>query len=240
MEINTETDFAARNEEFIAFASSVAETLAHHPSTPDVASLLSLPLSGGPGQDISTSLATLVGKIGENVSVRRLAVLNTGDDLESVVVGYSHLGGKIATLVQFSGVPVESRDEFTRGMGKDIAMHVAASAPKYVDESEVPAEVIDAEKAIIEKTLASENKPADKIPMIARGKLSKFFEEFCVVKQKFVKEPKLTVTAALDNAQKGVSITSFVRFQLGEGLEKKSDDFAAEVAAQVSQSQPAP
>lgn len=235
VEVNTETDFAAQNSEFINFAAAVAQTLAHH-HVRNLDELLSLPLAGGVGQDIATSLADLVGKIGENVSLRRFRTLEADD--RGVVVGYSHLGGKIATLVQFSDVALESRDELITTTARDIAMHVTANAPRYLTEQDVPQTVLDEEQSIIKRTLESENKPADKIPMISRGKMAKFYEEVCLLKQKFIKDPKITITQLLEEKHKGAQIAGFVRFQLGEGLEKKVDDFAQEVARQVSQSSP--
>ena len=242
VEVNTETDFAAKNSEFLSFAEAVAQTLVQQQS-PGLSQLMEASLSGGSGQSIATSLGDLVGKIGENVTLRRMHLLQSHEDGGTgVVVGYSHLGGKISTLVQFSGVSLEERDEFINGVGRDVAMHIAAAAPLYLSEQDVPADVLAEEQSIIKTTLASEGKPTDKIPMITKGKLAKFYEQVCLIKQKFVKDPKLTISQVLSDKKnnKTIKILAFARFQLGEGLEKKSDDFAEEVARQVSQSNPAP
>ena len=230
VEINSETDFSAKNQEFVEFAQAVAKS-AYVSRCTSLDELKNAPLVGS-SVSVMNALSALIGKIGENIVLRRLQrmdVKHTG-----YVAGYSHMRGKIATLVQFDQVDAGVKEEMF-DFGRELGMHVAAMAPQFVTAAEVPADVVAGEEAIIKKTLAAENKPAEKIPMIAKGKLKKFFAEICIVSQKYVKDPKKTVAEVLNEFDPKIKLVSFVRLELGEGLAKKQDDFAAEVSRQVSQ-----
>ncbi|MCY4380018.1 MAG: translation elongation factor Ts [Proteobacteria bacterium] len=230
IEINSETDFTAKNEVFLNFAHMVAKT-AVLGKINHLDELREAKLHGGSGQKVTEALADLVSKIGENITLRRLKTLETKPD--GLVVGYSHMGGKIATLVEFGHVDPEVRESLAE-FGREIGMHVVAMAPLYLDQSSVPSAVVTSEQEIIHTKLIAENKPQDKIPMIAKGKLAKFFSEVCVLKQKYVKDPQHTVAQVISDFDPKVNLTGFYRFELGDGLEKKADNFADEVARQVS------
>lgn len=231
VEVNCETDFSAKNQAFLDFAQATAKTAFVNQCT-SLDELKNAKLADGSGVTVTEALGALIGKIGENITLRKLHTCDGGGS--GHVAGYSHMGGKIATLVEFQQVDSGSKEELV-DFGREIGMHVVAMAPQYLDDSDVPADVVSAEEDIIKKALAGENKPADRIPMIAKGKLSKFFSEVCLVKQKYVRDPKITVADALKNFDPKIKLTGFVRLELGEGLEKKSDDFASEVARQVAQ-----
>lgn len=222
VELNSETDFSAKNEEFQAFAEAVTKT-ALSSKAASVDELKAATLEGS-SNNVGDALTALIAKVGENMTLRRVATL-TADS--GVVVPYSHMGGKICTLVKLEGVEGDKAVE----LGKNIAMHAAASAPKFLKNSEVPADVVAQEEEIARKKLEEEGKPADKIEMILKGQIAKFFKEICLVDQPFIKEPKKSVSAFLKESGTGAEVASFVRFQLGEGVEKAEDNFAAEVAA---------
>lgn len=219
VEVNCETDFVARNEDFVAFAKRLAElAAAKHPA--DVAALSALPLDGG---TVETVRQALVQKIGENLSIRRFRRFQTAGRVAS----YVHGGGRIGVLVEFDG-----GDE---SLGKDIAMHIAASGapgatrPVAVSRNEVPADLIAKERAIFAQQAAESGKPADIVAKMVEGRVAKFLSEVTLLGQPFVKNPDETVEKVLKAKQ--ASVKAFAMFVVGEGLEKKKDDFAAEVAA---------
>lgn len=211
IEVNCETDFVAKNDDFIAFINQVAE-LATEKNPADVAALNELPLSDGTVESIR---AALVGKIGENISIRRFERFETADQLAS----YVH-GGKIGVLVEFSG-PDET--------GKDLAMHIAATKPKALDAAGVPAADIAAERSVAEQKAAESGKPAEIVAKMVEGSVQKFLKEVTLLSQPFVKNDKQTVEQMLK--EKGAKVARFSLYVVGEGIEKKSEDFAAEVAA---------
>ena len=218
VEVNCETDFVAREEEFRGFAREVARlVLANEPD--GVGSLGALRLDGGAAVD--ERRRELVARIGENISVRRFEVL---DAAGGSVAGYSH-GGRIGVLVA-----LDARDE-PAATGKDVAMHVAASRPLAVSESELPAELVERERSIIEAQAADTGKPPAIMEKIVAGRLRKFVEESTLLGQPFVKDPDVRVAAHL--AARGAVVHRFVRFEVGEGIERREDDFASEVMAQV-------
>lgn len=231
VEINSETDFSAKNQEFVDFAYAVAKTACTNTCT-SLDELHKLPLAGS-SVSVSDALCALIGKIGENITLRRLHRLDT--DHTGYIAGYSHMDGKISTLVQFNHVDSGVKDQMLE-FGREMGMHVAAMAPQYVHQQDIPDDVVSEEESIIKKNLLAENKPAEKIPMIAQGKLTKFFSEICIGSQKYVKDPKKTVNEVVKEFDPQITIRAFIRLELGEGLEKKTDDFAQEVARQVSQS----
>ena len=219
LEINSETDFVAKNEKFIALVKNVANAiLAAEPKSLEEA--LQVQAEGGTVEAvINEGIAT----IGEKLSLRRFEVL-TKTDADSFGA-YSHMGGRIGVLTLVEG----STDEQA---AKDVAMHIAALAPRYLDESEVPADVLEHEKKVLTEQALNEGKPANIVEKMIVGRINKFLEEITVVKQKFVKDDSLTVEKFV--ASKGGKLAKFVRYEVGEGIEKREDNFAEEVMSQVN------
>lgn len=211
IEVNCETDFVAKNDDFIAFVNQLAQLVAEK-NPADVAALAELPLGDG---TVETTRTALVGKIGENMSVRRFQRFETTDGLAS----YVH-GGKIGVLVDFAGA-----DE----VGKDLAMHIAATKPKALDANGVSADDIAAERSVAEQKAAESGKPAEIVAKMVEGSVQKFLKEVTLLSQPFVKNDKLSVEQMLK--EKGAKISRFALYVVGEGIEKKTEDFAAEVAA---------
>ena len=221
LEINSETDFVAKNEKFVALVKNVAEAiLAAEPATLEEA--LQVEAQGG---TIEAVINEGIATIGEKLSLRRFEVL-TKTDADSFGA-YSHMGGRIGVLTLIEG----STDEQA---AKDVAMHIAALAPRYLDESEVPADVLEHEKKVLTEQALNEGKPANIVEKMIVGRINKFLEEITVVKQKFVKDDSLTVEKFV--ASKGGKLAKFVRYEVGEGIEKREDNFAEEVMSQVNSS----
>ena len=221
LEINSETDFVAKNEKFVALVKNVAEAiLAAEPATLEEA--LQVEAQGGTVEAvINEGIAT----IGEKLSLRRFEVVTKSD--ADAFGAYSHMGGRIGVLTLVEG----STDEEA---AKDVAMHIAALAPKYLDESQVPADVLEHEKKVLTEQALNEGKPANIVEKMIVGRINKFLEEITVVNQKFVKDDSFTVEKFL--ASKGGKLAKFVRYEVGEGIEKKEDNFAEEVMSQVNAS----
>ena len=221
LEINSETDFVAKNEKFVALVKNVADAiLAAEPK--NVEEALQVQAEGGTVEAvINEGIAT----IGEKLSLRRFEVLTKTD--ADAFGAYSHMGGRIGVLTLVEG----STDEEA---AKDVAMHIAALAPRYLDESEVPADVLEHEKKVLTEQALNEGKPANIVEKMIVGRINKFLEEITVVKQKFVKDDSLTVEKFV--ASKGGKLAKFVRYEVGEGIEKKEDNFAEEVMSQVNAS----
>ena len=221
LEINSETDFVAKNEKFVALVKNVAEAiLAAEPATLEEA--LQVEAQGGTVEAvINEGIAT----IGEKLSLRRFEVVSKTD--ADSFGAYSHMGGRIGVLTLVEG----STDEQA---AKDVAMHIAALAPRYLDESEVPADVLEHEKKVLTEQALNEGKPANIVEKMIVGRINKFLEEITVVKQKFVKDDSLTVEKFV--ASKGGKLAKFVRYEVGEGIEKREDNFAEEVMSQVNAS----
>ena len=219
LEINSETDFVAKNEKFVALVKNVAEAiLAAEPKTLEEA--LQVEAQGGTVEAvINEGIAT----IGEKLSLRRFEVVSKTD--ADAFGAYSHMGGRIGVLTLVEG----STDEEA---AKDVAMHIAALAPKYLDESEVPADVLEHEKKVLTEQALNEGKPANIVEKMIVGRINKFLEEITVVKQKFVKDDSFTVEKFV--ASKGGKLAKFVRYEVGEGIEKREDNFAEEVMSQVN------
>lgn len=215
VELNCETDFVAKNDDFLAFGKTVAELIAkHHPA--DVANLSALPLESS---TVDAVRLALIGKIGENVSVRRFVRFESANKLAS----YLH-GTRIGVLVEFTGADEQ--------VGKDVAMHVAAMKPVSLSSEEVPAELIAKERSIAEQKAAESGKPAEIVAKMVDGSVQKYLKEVSLLNQTFVKNDKQTIEQMLKAA--GASVQKFALFVVGEGIEKRTDDFAAEVAAQVA------
>ena len=219
VEVNSETDFVAKGEEFMAFAGAVAACVAdRNPAT--VEALAALPLGGGGGvRTVSQVREGLVAKLGENIAVRRFVRYVSG---EGHIVSYVH-GRRIGVLVDLSG-----GDE---ALGRDLAMHVAASRPAYVAREDVPADVVAKEKEIFIAQAADSGKPADIVEKMVAGRVNKYLGEITLLGQPFVKDPDTTVEKLLKKAS--ARVARFSRYEVGEGIEKGASDFAAEVMAQV-------
>jgi len=216
VEVNCETDFVAKNDDFLAFARDVAGLVASRDPA-DVAALSALPLGGG---SVETTRTALVGRIGENVSVRRFARIAAEGRLSS----YVHGGSKIGVLVD-----VDGGDE---ALAKDLAMHIAASKPKALAKDGVPAADVERERSIARQKAAESGKPAEIVAKMVEGAVQKFLKEGTLLGQPFVKDDKLTVEQLLK--QRGARVARFELYVVGEGIERKQSDFAAEVAAQAA------
>ena len=215
VEVNCETDFVAIDENFIAFANHAADlVLAEAPA--DVAALMALTHDGASFEEARSAL---VAKIGENVSVRRFYVIKP----QGVIGSYLH-GVKIGVMVDIEGGDEE--------LGRDIAMHIAASSPAFISAEEVPAEVQDKERRILSDQAAQEGKPPEIVEKMVAGRMRKYLGEITLEGQPFVKDPDVTVGNLLNKA--GASIKSFYRLEVGEGIEKKVENFADEVKAQIT------
>ena len=225
IEVNAETDFVAKNADFQAFVNTCAQTVIDN-NPADVEALLACNASGS-DKTVAELLQEKVLVIGENIQIRRFKLM------EGACVAYVHAGGVIGVLVNFK-TDLADKPEFVT-YGKDVAMQIAALNTPYLKESDVPAEVLEHEKEIMKAEVVNSGKPeaiADKIVM---GKIGKFYKENCLLDQAFVKENKISVQQYTNNTAKelggSIEITEFVRFEKGEGIEKREDDFAAEVAA---------
>jgi elongation factor Ts len=222
VEVNCETDFVAKNDDFKGFAAALAEhAAAERPAT--IEALLDSRMAGG--KTVDETVKELVAKIGEKIEVRRFARFE-GEAVSS----YLH-GGRIGVLVEGKGAAGASALDALR----DVAMHVAASRPQYVRREEVPAETLEREREIYRAQGRESGKPEAIVEKMVAGRLEKFYSEVCLLDQVFVKDPdrKQTVAAFLKKAVPGLSVVRFARFEVGEGVEKKSEDFAAEVMSQV-------
>ena len=218
IEVNAETDFVAKNEKFTDMVNEILETIINSDAT-TLEEALKLSTSEGTIEDL---IVARTATIGEKLSFRRMEVL-TKKDSESFG-DYIHMGGKIAVLTIVDGA--------SNIVAKDVAMHAAAMKPLYVKSSDVPTEVLEKEKEIMREQLINEGKPADKVENILVGKVRKYYEEVCLENQIFVKaENKETVADYVKN--NGGTITTMVRFEVGEGMQKREENFAEEVAKQM-------
>jgi len=213
VELNCETDFVAKNADFLAFARTLADLVANR-NPADLASLAGMPMEGG---SVEQTRMALVGKIGENMSIRRFTRIEARGGLAC----YVHGGSKIGVLVDMVG-----GDEV---LAKDIAMHIAAAKPIALSEEQVPRELIEKERSIAAQKAAESGKPAGIVEKMIEGSVQKFLKEVTLLGQPFVRDDKQTVAQLLKS--KGSSVAGFALYVVGEGIEKKSSDFAAEVAA---------
>ena len=232
IEINAETDFVAKNADFMAFVNTCALTVMEN-SPADVEALAACK-AVGTEMTVAELLQEKVLTIGENIQIRRFEKFN------GPTVGYVHAGGKIGVIVNFD-TDVDTTNADFVACGKDVAMQIAALNTPYLNESEVPSETIDHEKEILVAQMKQDpkmaNKPEQVLSKIVEGKIGKFYKENCLVDQEFVKDNSLTVGKYVESIAKklggSINITKFVRFEKGEGIEKRQDDFAAEVASLV-------
>ena len=215
LEINSETDFVAKDDNFQAFAEEVlAEVAQQKPASVEALSAMTL----GSGQTVEEACQALIAKVGENIQVRRFEIVESGASIAS----YLH-GARIGVLVDSSA---------SNDLARDIAMHIAAVNPQFVDQDSIPVEFVEKEKAILIAQAESSGKPPEIIEKMIQGRLNKFLAEVSLLGQPFVKDPDRTVAKLLSGAD--ASVNGFVRYEVGEGIEKKVEDFAAEVASQLN------
>ena len=216
VELNSETDFVAKNADFIAFANDIAKLVAENKPA-DVAALSALPLNGSTVDEVRKGL---IGKIGENISIRRFQIIEGKGKLST----YIHGGAKIGVIVDVVG----GNDE----VAHDVAMHIAASKPKALDKDGVDQNLIETERRVAIEKARENGKPEHLIEKIAEGSVNKFLKEVTLLFQPFVKDDSKSVGELLKS--NGATVSAFALFVVGEGLEKRNDDFAAEVAAQAA------
>ena len=215
VEVNCETDFVTKNDEFLALANACAQLITEH-NPADLAALGALPLDG---KTLEEKRAELIGRIGENMSIRRFVRFETAGKLAS----YLH-GTRIGVMVDF-----DAADE---QVGKDVAMHIAAMKPVALSSDDVPVDLIAKERSVAELKAAESGKPAEIVTKMVEGSVQKYLKEVSLLNQSFVKNDKQTVEQMLKDTTS--SVKAFTMYVVGEGIEKKQDDFAAEVAAQVA------
>jgi elongation factor Ts len=221
VEFNCETDFVSKNEDFVKFADDVAK-LALAQKVSDVDALKSLKLADG--ETVEGRMTTLIAKLGENMKVRRLGFLSSA---KGTVAGYTHMGGKIGSLILLDGAEGPEVQE----LGRDIAMHAAAAGPRYLKSEEVDPSEIETEKELGRKALLEQGKPENMWEKILVGQVNKFYKEIVLIEQGFVKDPGQSIKQVVAEKGKGASLAAFHLFKLGEGIEKKKENFADEVAA---------
>lgn len=218
VEVNAETDFVAKNDEFVNLVNIIADTILNS-NVKTVEEALELTHEGKTLNDL---IIEKTATIGEKISFRRFSLLTKNDN--EVFGNYAHMGGKIVTLVKLEGNNAE--------LAKDIAMHIAAMRPLYLDKTNVPSEIVDKEKEILTEQAKTEGLKEDKIAMVVNGRINKFYEEVCLNDQNFIKENKMKVSTYVKN--NGSNILEFVRYEVGEGMEKKNENFADEVMKQIN------
>jgi elongation factor Ts len=233
VEINCETDFVSKNEEFASLAKEIAGQV-NTKAPKDVDEALLLPLNG---DTVGERITEKIAKIGEKLSFRRFARFEVPAG-SGLIVPYIHMGGKIGVLVALEGAGPDNGQVAT--LAKDLAMQVAAANPSYICRADVPSSVIEREKSIYKEQAKASGKPEKILDKIAEGKLEKYYGDFCILEQAFIKDPDRKVGQLLAEAGKAagkeITMKAFARFQVGEGMEKRSDDLAAEVAKQIERS----
>ncbi len=218
VEVNAETDFVAKNAEFREFVAEVAKQIVEkNPS--DVAALLAQPSMAEEGKTVQEVLTNKIATIGENITIRRFQRFET----EGMVESYIHGDGKIGVLVDMTVADEE--------LAKDICMQIAAAKPEYLAEKDVPKDVLDKEMEILKAQAMNEGKPEAIAEKIVQGRVGKFYSEICLLDQDFVKDPDMKVKKLLES--KNATVNRFVRFEKGEGIEKKEENFAEEVMKQI-------
>lgn len=215
LEVNCETDFVTKTDDFKALVDALVKQ-ASEKGPADVDALLALP-GLEPGQSLKESLVAKIAKIGENMQVRRLGRLEGQGNLVS---SYIHAGGKIGVLLEAQCAAV---DDASRTVAKDLCMQVAAAQPRFVRREEVTTDVLEGEKEIYRAQVAAQGKPANIIDKIVEGKMNKYYEEYCLLEQAFVKDPNSTVQAYIKSAAPGMEVKRFLRFVLGEGVVKENE-----------------
>ncbi|EUJ41155.1 translation elongation factor Ts [Brochothrix campestris] len=220
LEVNAETDFVAKNEEFLTVVNDLAKhLLAAKPA--DLAAALASEIN--PGETVETYITSAMNKIGEKLSLRRFVIMSKTD--ADSFGSYLHMGGRIGSLTIVEGTTDEA-------VAKDVAMHIAAVNPKYVSRDQVAPEEIAHEKEVLTQQALNEGKPANIVEKMIVGRLNKFLAEISLLDQPFVKNPDLTVGKFVE--EKGAKVASFVRYEVGEGIEKREENFAEEVMNQIN------
>ena len=217
VEVNSETDFVAKNEEFKTFVMDVAKQIVKN-NPESVEALLAEPAMFEEGKTVNEALIGKIATIGENISIRRFARFETTDGL---IEKYIHGDGKIAVLVNMTSG--------TKELAKDVCMQIAAARPEFIDRDQVPAERVEKEKEILKIQTMNEGKPEAIAEKIVLGRINKFYQEICLVDQEFVKDPSKKVSDILKDSK----VLEFARFETGEGIEKKEENFAEEVMKQL-------
>ena len=218
LEVNSETDFVAKNKEFTDFVDYLADTIINN----DLKTREDVLAFDDNGETVEAKLVSLTAKIGEKISFRRCELVEKTDS--QVFGSYLHMGGKIGALVVL--------DNTTEEVAKDVAMHVAAMAPVCVNRDSVPSDMVEHESKVIKEQVMNEGKPADIAEKMVTGRLNKFYKEICLEEQAFIKDSNVTVGAYVKN--NGGSIVSMIRYAVGEGIEKKEENFADEVMSQIN------
>ena len=218
VEVNSETDFVAKNPEFTSLVQNIADAIINSNVT-SMEEAMTLEIDG---KTIEESIVDKTATIGEKLSFRRFELVEKKDT--EVFGTYSHMGGKIVTLAILEGNDEE--------VAKDVAMQIAAMRPLYLDKESVPQDRVEKERAILTEQAENEGLAQDKLPMIVNGRINKFYEEVCLLDQAFVKENKMKVSKYVES--KGMKVLSFVRYEVGEGMEKREENFADEVAKQIN------
>ena len=232
LEVNVETDFVARNEEFLKFVGDVTkQIIINNPA--DVETLLKEKLYNNDSITIGDMLTEKIAKIGENMNIRRFA------RFEGIIEGYIHGGGRIGVLVKFETDDAVAQKQEFKIFAKDIAMQVAASSPQFIGIEDVDPQVLAKEKEILTAQALNEGKPEKIVEKIVEGRISKFYKEACLVEQPFIKDPDKPVKAYIKEIESqlggSIKITKFARFEKGEGLAKKEENFADEIAGMIKQ-----
>ena len=220
VEVNCETDFVAKGDQYKAFVDGVADYILNN-DVKDIDALV---------KEKEQETIEVTAKIGEKIAIRRFVKYHTDN---GIIESYIHMGGKVGVLVEISGCTCDAAKE----LAHDVALQIAAAKPLYLNAAEVPQEVLEHEKEILKAQALNEGKPAAIVDRMVEGRVKKYYDEFCLLNQAFVKDPGMTVEKLVksysDKMGKTLSIVRFTRFEMGEGLEKKSNDFAAEVEAQM-------
>ncbi|MBE2912337.1 translation elongation factor Ts [Anoxybacillus flavithermus] len=219
LEVNSETDFVAKNEGFKTLVKELADhLLKHKPATVEEA----LQQKMDNGATVEEHINAAIAKIGEKITLRRFVVVEKGDN--AAFGAYLHMGGRIAVLTVLEGTT-------NSDIAKDVAMHIAAINPKYVSRDEVSADEIAREREVLKQQALNEGKPENIVEKMVEGRLGKFFEDICLLEQSFVKNPDVKVRQFVES--NGATVKSFIRYEVGEGIEKRQDNFAEEVMSQV-------
>jgi len=226
VEVNSETDFVAKNERFQDLVSSISEHIMLS-NAENLEQLNAEKWFKDESKTVETIIKEAIAGIGENINLRRYEKIET----DGFLYGYIHLNGKIGVLAEFEG----EKTEEALNTAKNISMHIAASNPEFLSREDVDEEVVEKEKAIIKEQLKNEGKPDHILDQIVEGKINKFYTQICLLEQEYIRDTDLQVQDVLDESD--VAVKQFVRYELGEGIEKKQEDFAEEVMAEVNKNE---
>ncbi len=226
VEVNSETDFVAKNERFQDLVSSISEHIMLS-NAKNLDELNAEKWFKDENKTVETIIKEAIAGIGENIKLRRYEKIET----DGFLYGYIHLNGKIGVLAEFSGEQTEE----ALNTAKNISMHIAASNPEFLSRDDVDEEVVEKEKTIIKEQLKNEGKPEHILDQIVEGKINKFYTQICLLEQEYIRDTDLQVQEVLDESD--IEVKQFVRYELGEGIEKKQEDFAEEVMAEVNKNE---